>query len=162
MIRLLIAAFAVAACTAAFAQDKPKGEKLDPTTFGGHFERNNSGLTGDASFLLFPDLAAFEKVFGTVPPAGLGKNPGSKAVNVSKATFDTSVVATIIKRGNSPVSYIDATATLEGDTVTVAYKSQPGQPTSARLASPLILAFPKDKVKKVVFVENGREIGTAK
>ena len=163
MTRLLAAAFAVAACTSAFAQDKPKGEKLDIGTFGGHFEKNNSGLAGDASFLLIPDYVAFEKVFGTVPPAGIGPGAGKrKTVPVSKATFETSVVAAVIKRGAAITTYTDVVAYLDGDTVTVTYKAETGKPSSAKYASPLFVAVPKDKVKKVVFVENGKDVGTAK
>lgn len=163
MTRLLLAALAVTVCTSAFAQDKPKGEKLDIGTFGGHFEKNNSGLMGDASFLLIPDFAAFEKVFGTVPPVGLGKQPpGRKTVPVTKATFETSVVAAVVKRGAATTAYTDVAAYLDGDTVTVTYKAETGKATTAKFASPLFVAVPKDKVKKVVFVENGKEVGTAK
>jgi len=162
MRRLLAALFAVAICTAAFAEDKPKGEKLDLGTFGGQFEKNNSGLKGDSSFLLLSDHAAFEKVFGTVPPAGLGKNLGRKTVPVTKATFDTSLVAVVIKRGDAVTTYSDIAAYLDGDTVTVTYTADTGKPSTAKFASPLFVAVPKDKVKKVVFVENGKEVGTAK
>jgi hypothetical protein len=162
MCRLLAALLAVAVCTATFAEDKPKGEKLDLGTFGGHFEKNNSGLKGDASFLLLPDFTAFEKVFGTVPPAGLGKNPGRKTVPVTKATFETSIVAAVVKRGDAITTYSDVAAYLDGDTVTVTYKAETGKPSSAKYASPLFVAVPKEKVKKVVFVENGKEVGTAK
>lgn len=163
MRRLLTVLFAVALCTAAPADEKPKGEKLDIGTFGGHFEKNNSGLTGDASFLLLPDHAAFEKLFGTVPPAGLGKQPpGRKTVPVTKATFETSVVAAVVKRGDASTTYTDVAAYLDGDTVTVTYKAATGKATTAKFSSPLFVAVPKDKVKKVVFVENGKEVGSAK
>ena len=163
MRRFLAALFAVTVCTAAVAEDKPKGEKLDLGTFGGHFEKNNSGLKGDSSFLLIPDTAAFDKVFGTVPPAGLGKQPpGRKTVPVTKATFETSLVAAVVKRGDAVTTYSDVAAYLDGDTVTVTYTAETGKPSTAKFASPLFVAVPKDKVKKVVFVENGKEVGTAK
>jgi len=35
-------------------------------------------------------------------------------------------------------------------------------PGTATFASPLVVAVPKGKITKVVFVENGKEIGSAK
>ena len=162
MPRVLAALFVVAIAAPVFADDKPKGEKLDLGTFGGHFEKNTSGLKGDSSYLLVPDYAAFEKVFGTVPPAGLGKGGGRRNTPVTKATFDTSLVAVVIKRGAAVTTYSDVAAYLDGDTVTVTYKAETGPVSSAKFASPLFVAVPKGKVKKVVFVENGKEVGTAK
>ena len=163
MRRLIALLIATVFAATVHAEDKPKGEKLDIGTFGGHFEKNNSGLKGDSSFLLIPDYDQFEKLFGTVPPAGIGPNAGKRKVTpVTKATFENFVVAGVVKRGTAVTTYSDVAAYLDGDTVTVTYKAETGAPSTATFASPLFVAVPKEKVKKVIFIENGKEVGTAK
>jgi hypothetical protein len=131
----------------------------DPPTLAvhtGHVERKGSELSGEVSFLLFTDFAAFEKAFGTAPAVGIRKpNP------VTKATFDTSAVAAVVKRGKAVVVYTEVTAKADGDTLTVSYKTQPGTPGTADVACPLVVAVPIG-VTKAVFVENGKEVGSAK
>lgn len=126
----------------------------------GHFEKNNSGLKGDTSTLLLTDADAFSSVFGTVPPSGLGG--GRRNNPVTADTFEKNLVAAVIKRGKAITTYSEVSTSLKGDTLTVNFKSQIGQPGSASFASPLVVSVPKGKIAKVVFVENGKEIGTAK
>lgn len=142
----------------ATGQDQPKGDKVEFTQYNGHFEKNNSGLAGAHSFLLLPSREAFDKVFGTVPPL-MGND---KAVRLPANAFDKGVVAAVVTRADAPTEYSDVTATLKGTTLTVAYKSKTGPAGTAKFASPLILSLPKDKFKDVVFVNNGKEVGTAK
>jgi hypothetical protein len=140
----------------AFADDK----KPEFTVHTGHFEKNTSGLKGDASFLLYKDAAEFEKVFGTVPPAGLGA--GRKSNPVTKEVLDKMMVVAVIKRGKAITTYTEVSATADGETLTVKYTAETGAPGTATFASPLVVAVPKGKITKVVFVENGKEVGTAK
>lgn len=132
----------------------------DPPAFivhTGQFEKNSSGLSGDASFLLFTSADAFDKVFGTVPPVGVRKpNP------VSAGTFDKNLVAAVIRRGKAVVTYTEVSVKVDGDTATVKYSTEAGTPGTAMFASPLVVSFPKGAVTKVVFVENGKEVGSAK
>src|SRR5262249_10465790 len=48
----------------ALGGDTAKGKKVDFEVYGGHFQKNNADLKGDASYLVFSDRAAFDKVFG--------------------------------------------------------------------------------------------------
>lgn len=158
--RLLAALFLLA--PAAFAEDK-KEEKKDPefVVHSGHFEKNNAGLKDEPSLLLLTDADAFEKIFGTVPPAGIGGG-GRKNNPVTKDTFDKELVAAVIKRGKAITTYTEVSTKTDGETLNVTFKSETGKPGTANFASPLIVTVPKGKVKKVVFVENGKEIGSAK
>ncbi|MCU0702562.1 MAG: hypothetical protein MUF18_01060 [Fimbriiglobus sp.] len=124
----------------------------------GHFEKNNSGLKDEPSLVLLKDFDAFDKLFGTVPPLG-----GPRKNNpVPKDAFDANVVAAVVKRGNFITTYTEVSTKTDGETLTVTFKSEAGKPGTATFASPLIVAVPKGKIAKVVFVENGKEIGTAK
>ncbi len=143
----------------AFAEDKPKEKEPEFAVQTGHFEKNNSGLKGDSSFLMMKDFDAFEKVFGTVPPLMGG---GRKGNPVKKETFEKNLVAVVIKRGTSVTTYTEVGAKVDGETLTVTYKSEAGAASAATFASPLIVAVPTGKISKVVFVENGKEAGEAK
>jgi hypothetical protein len=143
--------------------DDKKDEKKAPefTVHTGHFEKNDSGLKGGESLLLLTDADAFGKVFGTVPPGGLGG--GVRKNNpVPKDLFDTHLVAAVIKRGAAITTYKEVSTKTDGDTLTVTFKSEQGQPGTATFASPLVVAVPKGKIAKVVFVENGKELGSTK
>ena len=126
------------------------------TVHSGHFEKNNAGLKGEQSFLLLTDREAFDKIFG----AGfvMGKKPNV----VPKGAFDKSVVVATIKRGNAITTYDVEKVTLDKDgTLYVQYKATAGPAGTATFASPLIVTAPKDKVKKIAFIENGKTVGTA-
>ena len=130
---------------------------VNATIHTGHFEKNSSGLIGDASFLLFTDYAAFERVLGTTSPVGVRRpNP------MTEAGFKDQLVAAVIKRGKAVTTYSEVTATADGSTLMVKYKAEVGTPGMATFASPLVVAVPKGQLTKVVFVENGKEVGVAK
>jgi hypothetical protein len=127
------------------------------TIHTGHFEKNSSGLKGDASFLMFTDFAAFEKVLGTTPPVGVRRpNP------MTEAGFKDVLVAVVIKRGKAVTTYSEVTAVADGTTLTLKYKADAGTPGTATFASPLVVGVPRGKLTKVVFVENGKEVGTTR
>ena len=136
--------------------DEPKGDKVEYTLHGGHFEKNTAGLKGDQSFLLLTNREAFDKIFG----AGfvMGKKPNV----VPKDAFEKNVVVATIKRGNAITTYEVEKVTLDKDgTLYVQYKATTGPAGTAMFATPLIISAPKDKVKKVTFIENGKTAGTA-
>jgi hypothetical protein len=136
----------------AFADDK-----VEARVYTGHYEKNTSGLSGEASFLVYHDFAEFEKVFGVVPPIGARKpNPVTDDV-----LADNRVVA-VIKRGKAVVVFTEVAVTSDGQTLTVRYKAEVGAPGAATFATPLVVSVPKGKETKVVFVENGKEVGSAK
>ncbi len=135
--------------------DEAKGEKVEYALHTGHFEKNNAGLVGNQSFLALGTFDAFDKVFG----AGfvMGKKPNV----VQKGTFEKNLVVATITRGNAITTYAVEKVTLDKDgTLYVAYKATAGPPGTATFASPLIISVPKDKVKKVAFIENGKATAT--
>jgi len=137
----------------ALAEDKP----AEITVRTGHFEKNNSGLKGDTSFLILRDLEAFEKVFGTVPPLGNKKNNP-----VTKADFEKNAVVAVITRAAAITTYREVTGATQDGKLTLKYKSVTGPAGTANFASPLIVLIPKDGLKEAVFIANGTEAGTAK
>lgn len=115
-----------------------------------------AGRTTDTTFHLFADLPAFEASFGTLPTVGQRKpNP------VTTATFDTRRVAAVVTRGKAVVVFTEVSAKADGDTLTVSYKTQTGTPGAVDLACPLVVSVPKGTAK-VVFVQNGKEVGSAR
>jgi hypothetical protein len=136
--------------------DEAKGDKVEFTAYDGYFEKNNSGLKGDVSYLMFTDKDAFDKVFAARPPLMGGKKP----VLLTKDALDKNLVAAVVKRGNAVTTYAVEKVTRDGDTLYVQYKATAGPPGTATFASPLVVSAPKDKVKKVAFIENGKTVGT--
>jgi hypothetical protein len=147
----------LASMSAAAPREQAKGEKLDYQVYSGHFESNKSGLKGQESFLAFTDDEAFREVFGQVPPLG-----GKKFHYVKPEDFKTQLVVAAIKRGNRLWSYKVEKVTADGRTLQVRYRAEGGKEDSARFASPLILSVDRGKYTSVVFVENGKKVGTAR
>jgi hypothetical protein len=176
MTRLLFAvAFLVAA--AATAQDRkkddepkksePKGTKVDFANHTGHFVKTDakadSGSKADVSYLFIPDRATFDRHFGIVPPPGFGAPGGGRVDPVQPRLFDSRVVLAVIKRGKGPITYTVESITEDGGTLTVRYKAESGKEGggTATFASPMLVSIPRVKATKAVFVENGKEVGTA-
>lgn len=151
MCRLLTTAFAVLLTSAVFA-DNPK-----LVIHTGHFEKKSSGLKGDASFRVFTDFAAFEKVLGTVPSVG-----PRKANPVTATTFQDHDVIVVIKRGKAITTYTEVAVTSDSSTLTLSYKTDTGTPGTAEFGSPLVVAVPKGKAGSMKYLENGKEVGPAK
>ena len=155
----LMAIFAAAGFLAASAMAADtKGTKVDYQVHDGHFESNKSGLTGDASYLAITDKAGFDKLFGSA--AVMGK----KYNWVPKDAFEKKMVVAVIKRGDAPVGYKVDQVTMADGKLTVQYTAAAigAAGGSAKFASPLILTVDKGKYSEVVFVENGKQVGTAK
>ncbi len=158
MIRFaLFAVSALALVSATHAADEAKGEKLTYTVATGYFEKNNSGMKGDASYVNILTTKHFDSVFQAVPPLMGGKRP----VLLPAEHFDKSFAAVVIKRGPAITTYTVEKVTLDADgNVYVQYKAESGPAGTAMFASPLIVSVPKDKAKKVVFIENGKTVST--
>ena len=157
MFRLALLAVPIALLAASSRADEAKGEKVEYTTFPDYFEKNNSGLKGDQSFLVFADKDAFAKVFSLRPPVMGGK----KAVAVPNDAFEKKLVFAVISRGNAITTYTVEKVTADGETLYVQYKAEMGKAGTATFASPLIISADKGKAKKVAFIENGKTVGTA-
>jgi hypothetical protein len=147
---LVVALLAPVARTAA---DEPKGAKVDFVVHSGHFEKNNAGLKDNPSFLALTSAEAFDKVFGVA--FVMGKKPNV----VPKGAFEKSLVVATVARGNYIRTYDVEQVTLADGTLSVKYKSTDQDGGTASFASPLIVSVPKDKVKKVQFIENGKKAG---
>jgi hypothetical protein len=154
MTRLLTTLAALVALAAVNAAEG-KMAKVDFVAHDGHFESNKSGLKGDASYLAITDRAGFDAVFGSL--AVMGK----KFNYVPKDAFEKKMVVAVIKRGNAPVEYKVEQVTTADDKLYVQYKATAKDPTTAKFASPLILTVEKGKYTSVVFIENGKQVGTA-
>jgi inhibitor of cysteine peptidase len=122
--------------------------------FTSYFEKNNSGLKGDRSFLVLTSQNQFDKVFG--PAATMGPNSF-----LPSDVFKSKVVVAAIKRG-ALRKYDNVKATGERGTLFIWYDAKDEEPGSATFSSPLILAVDKGKYKQVVFMENGKRAGTAR
>jgi hypothetical protein len=137
--------------------DEAKGAKVEYATFTDYFEKNNSGLKGDQSFLVFADKDAFAKVLDLRRPV----MDGNKPVPVPADAFEKKLVFAVISRGNAITTYTVEKVTADGDALYVQYKAEMGKAGTAKFATPLILTADKGKAKKVVFIENGKTVGTA-
>src|SRR5215212_2723083 len=145
---LLGLAAAVLLSTISWA-DETKAIEVKSERHSGYFEKNNSGLKGESSYLAMTDSSEFGKTFG------LGFVKRSNLV--PDDAWGKILVAAVIKRGNATFSYTVEKVTRTGDKLTVAYKATKGPETSAKFATPLILSVEKGELKEVVFVENGKE-----
>ena len=134
-----------------------KNAKIEFDVHSGHFEKNNSGLKGAASYLAFTDRAAFDAVFGALAVRG-------KKFNwVPKDAFEKKLVVAVIQRGDTPVEYKVEQVTAGDGTLFVQYtataKGNAGG--TAKFASPLIVSVDRGKYATVEFIENGKKTGTA-
>jgi len=152
----LLAGIAGLALAADKDKEEAKGDKLEFKVQSGYFEKNNSGLKGDESLLAFTDQKSFDQVFG------VGFTMGKKPDVLPKDAFDSKLVVAVIRRGDAPSTYKVDKVTADGDTLYLQYDatSKKGD-GSAKFASPLIVSVDKGKYKTVVFLENGKKVGTA-
>jgi hypothetical protein len=131
---------------------KPKD--IDYQVHGGYFEKNNSDLTGAASYLAFTGQVAFDKVFG------VGFTMGKKPNVLPENAFASRMVVAVIKRGGQIWQYEVRKVSAADGVLTVRYAATGRDGGSARFASPLIVSVPRGKYTKVVFIEKGKDVGT--
>lgn len=150
----LSAAVILALAAQATAQKGGAKRELDFQRCESYFEKNNSGLKGQKSYLALVDQKQFDKVFG--PAATMGQNsflpPGA---------FKSKIVVAAIKRG-SLRHYDGVKVTAGGGVLTVSYTAKDDPPGSATFSSPLILAVDRGRYREVVFVENGARAGAVR
>jgi hypothetical protein len=152
---LLAALTAVVLAVLASAQDAADGKKVQFSVHSGHFQKNNAGLEGAASYLVFTDRAAFDKMFGVGAVIG-------KQNFVPRDAFDTKMVVAVIKRGNAVTEYKVDKVTADAGTFFVEYTAKAGPAGTATFASPLVLSVDKSNYRSVVFIENGKKVATVK
>jgi hypothetical protein len=138
-------------------KEKAKGKPVEYEVHKGYFESNRSGLKGAASYLAFTNRKAFDAVFG------VGFTMGKKPNVLPENAFESKMVAAVIKRGKSITEYNVEKVTADGGTLYVQYEAtEKGGGGTATFASPLIVSVDRGKYTSVVFIENGKKVGTAK
>lgn len=123
---------------------------------GGYFEKNDSGLKGDRSYLAFVSQQQFDKVFGAAATMDTGESDF-----LSDDEFKSKFVVAVIKRG-ARRSYNNVKVTTEKGKLYVWYDAEDRQPDGAVFSTPLIVSLDKGKYKEVVFMENGKKSGTVR
>ena len=119
-----------------------------------YFERNDTGLTAQTSYLVFTSQAQFDKIFGPAPTMRRNNFLPDNG-------FNTKAVVATIARGYFLRKYDDPKVTTKNGTIYVWYKVKDTQQASATFASPLILAVDKGGYSEVVFMEDGKRVGAA-
>lgn len=133
-----------------------EGKKVGYELHDGHFQRNDAGLKGNASYLVLGSREAFDKIFGIARVIG-------KQNFVPRDAFEKKMVVAVIKRGAGITQYQMESVTARGETVQVRYKATMDERGGdAQFASPLILTLDRDHYKSVVFIENGKKVETVK
>lgn len=138
-----------------FAQEGGEGREVDSQRYeNSYFEKNNSGLKGEKSYLVLTDQEQFEKVFHPAPTAG-------KNAFLPSDVFETKIIVATIKRG-SMRRYSDVSVMEKDGELIVSYTATDDKPGSATYRVPLILAVDKGEYDEVVFMENGERVGAVK
>ncbi len=139
----------------ALPADDKAGDKIDYHVHTGHFEKNNSGLKGESSYLAFTNRQAFDKIFGLAFIAKKKQN------FLPKNAFDDHLVAAVIKRGKAVWEYKVDKVTARKATLYVHYQAKAKDSGgAATFATPLILSVKKGSYENVEFIENGKKAGT--
>lgn len=146
----LVAFFFVQDGAAQNRQSENKAVAVNFQKYDSYFEKNNSNLKGDVSYLVLRNQKDFDKVFGSA--ATMGENSF-----LPDNVFDSMLVVATIKRGSSVRSYEVTQTSIENGRLYVRYNTVDKEQGSAKFSSPLILAVPKGNYKKILFVENGKE-----
>jgi hypothetical protein len=149
------AVLALALLTVIAVGDEAKGKKVKYALHTGYFQKNNAGLKGETSYLALATQEQFDKIFGVAFLVGAKQN------FLPKGAFQTRLVAAVIKRGKSLWSYTIEKVTVDKDTLYVQYQAAAKAGGGARFASPLIISVDKDALRRIVFIENGKQVGTA-
>lgn len=149
--------FGLIFATDCFAQMNGKKSSLKNNSvvfqqFEGYFEKNNSELKGDKSYLVFTDQEQFEKVFGE---ARTMKSEKFLPADI----FKTQLVVAVIKRGGLR-KYKNVKVTAKNKKIFVSYDAEDAKQDSAIYSSPLIVAFDKGTYDKIYLMENGKNTGS--
>lgn len=132
--------------------DEIKADEVEYQVLTGYFEKNNSGLTGDDSYVTVANQEGFDKLFGAA--AGKGK------IFLPKGAFESKFVVAALKRGKLSRAYKVEKVTAEDGIIYVWYETTDKNITWTQ-RNLLLLAIDKDDYSEVVFMENGDEAGRA-
>jgi hypothetical protein len=135
----------------AFAQEGGSEHQVEFQRYDSYFEKNNSGLPGKTSFLVFTNQGRFDRIFHPAPVMGQNSFLPENA-------FDTKVVIATIVRGNFTRTYDLTKVTAKDGTLYVWYTFTDSEGGGARFNSPLILAVDRENYSRIIFMENGKRI----
>ncbi len=76
--------------------------------------------------------------------------------------FKSKLVVAVIKRGNRIWNYSVKGVSANNGTLYIRYGTNAANGDSTNFASPLILAVDRKPYRSIVFIENGRQVGTAR
>lgn len=153
-ILLIITAMTLTFVGQAYAKKIGPERKVASQSYDSYFERNDSGLTGDTSYLVFTSQEQFDKIFH---PAATGGQNNFLPDNA----FQTKMVVATIARGNFVRTYDSPRVTSKNGKLYVWYKVTDRKQESATYASPLILAVNKGRYSQVIFMQDGKRVGSA-
>jgi len=140
----------------AAADDADRNEEVKFDVYSGYFEKNNSGLKGEQSFVAILGRKSFDSIFG------VARVIGKKPELVPEGAFKDRLVIATMKRGGESWTYeVDKVTLDDKGTLTLRYQASSKDGGGAKFASPLILSVPKGDYKRILFVENGKEVGKA-
>lgn len=148
---LLFVCFAAQTARAGIFMDTPTPLKYERCE--SYFEKNNSSLSGEATFHVFSDQSNFDKIFGSA--AVMGKNSF-----LPDDVFENRLVFAVIKRGNFMVNYKVTRVAMDSGNLRVNYRTTVKPVKSATFATPLILAIDKKdfNFSGMIVTENGKEV----
>jgi hypothetical protein len=119
----------------------------------GYFVKNNAKIPGNPAFLVVNDKKAYDDIFG------IGFVMGAKPKLVDEKLFESNVIVTVIKSGNTPWKYEVEKVERKKDQLIVRYTATGKESPSAKFTSPLILSVPRGDYAEIVFIEGGKEVG---
>src|SRR5579864_182763 len=145
-------ALCLLALAAAVGDAGDKGKKVAfDTGYTAYFVKNNAPVKDNPAYLVLTDRKQFDQVFGV----GFTMK---KPKEIDKNAFDARTSAVVIKKGNSIWTYAVQQVTSEDGNLRVQYQATEGKPGTAQFASPLIVLADGKEYKRVIFVENGKDV----
>ena len=137
-----------------------KGKAVDFRVYDRYFAKGDSEQAGQASYLVITSQERFDAMFGT-PMFGFGDKKVDGSGILPRDAFASRMVVAAIKRGGEWWDYKVQGVTASGDRLTVRYTAVRHDGSGAQFASPMVVSVPKGDYRSVVFIENGKEAGTA-
>lgn len=163
---ILIVLFLIAAFDSIPAQKNAAAErKVEFHSYANarYFERNDSNLMGDSSYLVFNSLEKFEQIFGYATISGDNHF-------MPENVFNSKLIIAMIKRGQSIYKYDLKKVTVKNKKLYVWYAVAPEDQEAAKkkarddglysYATTCFLTVDKNKYSEVIFMENGKRAGT--
>jgi hypothetical protein len=151
---LLVTLAALAGLSATTVQAGPRAAVVHYTVYDGYFVSNEFEPAAAASFLILPDQAAFDRVFGVA--AVMFDRSHRLPANIFRSHF----VIAAIHRGHANVRYRVVKVTHDETVLRVSYATKQQPTPMTEYASPLILSVPRDNYSDVAFIENGSPVKT--